>query len=83
MPVLDIDRFERDIERLHADYASADPYPHIVIDDFLEPEAAKAAMAEFPLVDSEHWNNYIHINERKFSHTDPTTWGPTLRRILE
>ena len=83
MPVLDIDRFERNIERLHADFASADPYPHIVIDEFLEPEAAKAAIAEFPAVDAERWTNYIHVNERKFSHTDPTTWGPTLQRILD
>jgi Rps23 Pro-64 3,4-dihydroxylase Tpa1-like proline 4-hydroxylase len=82
-PVLDIDRLERDIDRLHADYQSAAPYPHIVINDFLEPEAAKAAMAEFPPLDPERWNNYLHINERKFSHTDPTSWGPTLQRILE
>jgi hypothetical protein len=82
-PVLDIDQFERDIERLHADYQSADPYPHIVIDDFLKPEAAKAALAEFPPLDPERWNNYIHVNERKFSHTDPATWGPTLQRVLE
>jgi 2OG-Fe(II) oxygenase superfamily len=83
LPVLDIDQFERDIERLQADYRSAGPYPHIVIDGFLEPEAAGAAMAEFPPVDPESWNNYIHVNERKFSHTDPTTWGPTLQRILQ
>jgi hypothetical protein len=47
-PVLDIDRLEQDIDRLHAEYQAASPYPHIVLDDFLEPEAAKAAMAEFP-----------------------------------
>ena len=83
LPVLDIESLERNIERLRADYRSAAPYPHIVIDDFLEPEAAKAAIAEFPPLDPERWNNYIHVNERKFSNTDPSTWGPTLQRILE
>ena len=39
LPVLDIDRLEREVERLHVEYQSADPYPHIVIDDFLEPES--------------------------------------------
>jgi len=82
-PVLDIERLQRDVERLHAIYQSAEPYPHIVIDDFLLPDAAAAAMAEFPPLDPEKWNNYLHVNERKFSHTDPDTWGPTLRRILE
>ena len=54
-----------------------------MFDDFLEPGAADAAMAEFPPLDPEQWTNYLHVNERKFSNTDPTTWGPTLRQILD
>jgi Rps23 Pro-64 3,4-dihydroxylase Tpa1-like proline 4-hydroxylase len=83
LPVLDLDELERKVERLHAEYQAASPYPHIVIDDFLRPEAVKAAMAEFPPFDPERWNNYLHVNERKFSNTEPETWGPTLQRILE
>jgi len=78
-----MDGLERDLDQMRASYQSALPYPHIVIDDLLEPEAIRAAMAEFPPLDPEHWTNYVHINERKFSNTDPTTWGPTLQRILE
>jgi hypothetical protein len=78
-----LDRLEQKIERLHADYQAASPYPHIVIDDFLEPWAVAAAMAEFPPLEPERWNNYLHVNERKFSNTEPSTWGPTLQRILE
>jgi hypothetical protein len=83
LPVLDMDRLERNVERLHAEYQAATPYPHIVIDDFLDWGAVKAAIAEFPPLDPERWNNYLHVNERKFSNTDPDTWGPTLQRILE
>jgi 2OG-Fe(II) oxygenase superfamily len=82
-PVLDLQRLQRDVDHLGAVYRSAEPYPHIVIDDFLEPDALEAAMAEFPRLDPEVWNNYLHVNERKFSNTDPATWGPTLRRILD
>jgi hypothetical protein len=82
LSVLDFDRLEGEIDGLHERYQAADPYPHIVIDDFLESDAAKAAIAEFPPLDA-RWNNYIHINERKFSNTDPSTWGPTLQRVLE
>ncbi len=82
-PPLDIGRLEAQIDQLHEVYQSALPYPHIVIDDFLEPAAAKAAMEEFPPLVPEEWNNYLHVNERKFSNTDPDTWGPTLRGILE
>jgi Rps23 Pro-64 3,4-dihydroxylase Tpa1-like proline 4-hydroxylase len=81
-PVLDIGRLEQDVDRLHSIYESATPYPHIVIDDFLEPAAAAAAIEEFPPLDPDQWNNYLHTNERKFSNTDPETWGPALQSIL-
>jgi 2OG-Fe(II) oxygenase superfamily len=81
--VLDVDRLEKEVDDLHAQYQAAAPYPHIVIDDFIHPDAAEAAMAEFPSLDAARWNNYIHINERKFSNTDPSTWGPTLQAVLE
>ncbi|HEX3981170.1 MAG TPA: 2OG-Fe(II) oxygenase, partial [Acidimicrobiales bacterium] len=83
MPVLDLDRLEGELGDLHARYLAATPYPHIVLDDFLEPGAAEAAIKEFPPLDPGQWNNYLHTNERKFSNTDPDTWGPTLREILQ
>ena len=76
LPVLDMDELERNLERTRVDYQSAAPYPHIVIDNFLEPEAVQGAIAEFPPLDPESWNNYLHVNERKFSNTDPETWVP-------
>jgi len=82
-PILDMDRLEREVDRLGTVYQSAEPYPHIVMDDFLELSACEAAIKEFPPLDPNQWNNYLHTNERKFSNTDPDTWGPTLREILE
>ena len=83
LPLFDMDELEQSVERLHSEYRSAAPYPHIVIDNFLEPEAVTAAISEFPPLDQGQWTNYLHVNERKFSHTDPSTWGPTLQRILD
>lgn len=82
-PVLDLTHYERELEDMAARYRRAEPFPHIVLDDFLAPEAAAAAIAEFPPLDPGQWNNYLHTNERKFSNTDPSTWGPTLREILD
>jgi hypothetical protein len=81
--VLDFERLETDVDELATRYRDASPYPHIVLDDFLEAGVAKAAADEFPPLDPTTWNNYLHVNERKFSNTDPTTWGPTLQAILE
>jgi hypothetical protein len=79
--LIDLDELERNIDALHADYMAADPYPHIVLDGVLDPGVAEAAAQEFPPLDP-NWNNYLHVNERKFSNTDPDTWGPTLRQLL-
>ncbi len=81
-PVLDFGRLERDVEALHEIYRSAEPYPHIVLDDFLIPEVAEQAIDEFPPLEPNRWNNYLHANERKYSNTDPASWGPTLQAIL-
>jgi len=82
-PVVDIGELERDLGRLSQTYGNAEPYPHIVFDNFLEPGIAEAAIAEFPPLDPQQWNNYLHTNERKFSHTDPGSWGPTLQKVLQ
>jgi 2OG-Fe(II) oxygenase superfamily len=80
--VLDFDRLELQVDRLHEEYVAGDPYPHIVLDDLLEPDAVSAAVAEFPSTGEHGWKNYLHTNERKYSNTHPETWGPTLREIL-
>jgi 2OG-Fe(II) oxygenase superfamily len=79
---VDMARLESQVEVLRARYQSASPFPHIVLDNFLDPEVAALAMDEFPPLDGATWTNYVHANERKFSHTDPSEWGPTLRSIL-
>jgi hypothetical protein len=80
--VLDMDRLEHEASDLRARYVSARPYPHIVLEDFLCPDIMKLAMEEFASVDRDRWMHYFHVNERKFSSTDPSVWGPTLRSIL-
>jgi hypothetical protein len=81
--VLDLERLESRVGTLRTSFASASPYPHVVLDAFLEPQAAADAMEEFAALQDGPWNSYVHVNEAKFSHTDPTSWGPCLRSILE
>ncbi len=80
--VLDLGSLESELDILRETYRSAFPFPHIVLEDFLEPEIAQLAMKEFPSLEGERWNTFIHTNERKFSHNDPATWGPTLQSVL-
>ena len=80
--VVDLERLERQLPRLSKTYASAQPFPHIVLDDFLTPEVARRAAQEFPSVDHDNWISFMHVNERKFSHPDIHAWGKTLIRCL-
>ena len=34
-------------------------------------------------MDSQHWISYVHVNEKKFSNPDISTWGPTLQSLVE
>ena len=81
--VLDFARLEAGASDLRSRYDTASPFPHIVLDDLLDPDVAGRAIKEFPPLNTEEWNNFIHVNERKFSNTSPDTWGPTLRTVLD
>ena len=81
--ILDLPKLEQRVPELSEAYRSASPFPHAVFDDFLDPEAVAAAIREFPTLGGSSWISYLHVNERKFGQTDPTTWGPSLRAILD
>lgn len=47
------------------DYATAAPYPHIMLDNFLTEQRALEALESFPKVGDEGWIHYLHYNEKK------------------
>ncbi|MGB3619594.1 MAG: 2OG-Fe(II) oxygenase, partial [Catalinimonas sp.] len=64
-------------------YRSADPYPHIVLEDFLEPEAAHEAKAAFPSVQDQGWIHYVHFNEKKHGLNKLDRVPGPLRAVIE
>lgn len=80
--VLDLAALKAGLATSAPAYQSAAPFPHIAFEDFLNPAIVSDAIAEFPSVASDEWKAYAHVNERKFSNTDPESWGPTLKSIL-
>lgn len=81
--LLPMDRLEGELPALRERYATADPYPHIVLDDVLDPSTLAQVLEEFAAIPDGAWTNYLHLNERKFANTDTATWGPTLRAVVE
>ncbi len=81
--ICDSMRWTEELPSLRQRYAANQPFPHIVLDDFLAPEVYASALREFPGTDRAAWTNYIHVNERKRASVDTATWGPALRMIAE
>ena len=63
-------------------YAAADPYPHVVIDDALEPAMLEEVLEEFDGMDRSRWHHTERETERKSSTEDFQHFGPTTRALI-
>ena len=80
-PLIDFPSLTADLVDKTAAYAAAQPFPHIVLDDVLRPEAFERAASEFPGIEDEFWKGYLHVNETKYANTQPDTWSPSLAAV--
>ncbi len=80
MQIVDYDKLEATVDSQHDAFASATPYPHIVLDEFLDETAANALLDEFGVEDG--WTYYNHYNERKMGLTAFDRMGPKTQEII-
>ena len=78
---LNIEDLRERFSVLKTEFATAHPSQHVVVDNFLPQSVFQQAMADFDVVSKEQWTGYLHVNERKFANSNPSTWGPTLQQI--
>jgi len=64
-PLFDYQRWSERLPALSRQYQAGQPFPHIHLEDFLEPAVARELMEEFPQPDSHAWIQYKHQNENK------------------
>ena len=69
-------------DRQHATYAAADPFPHIVLDDFLPAELAEEVLAEFPSPEQLRWWSFDSPQERKLATADDAVMGSRSRELF-
>jgi hypothetical protein len=62
-------------------YASAQPFPHVVIDDFLPEDVLEPVLGEFPTPDGD-WFAFDSPLERKLATRDDSVMGPATRGLL-
>ncbi len=66
---MDFERLEALAPQLRASFASASPFPHLVLDDVLRPEALEAVIARFPSM-AEMDIRYKASHEHKAARSD-------------
>jgi hypothetical protein len=82
-PIVPYDKLYLQLAELRKQYRAAEPYPHIVLDDFLRPDVVQRMLAEFPDVASGEWIHYVHFNERKFGKTNRASFGPVIGGVVD
>lgn len=82
-PVLDFARWEAEFPALREQYARSEPFPHLILDNFLIDRAAESALADFPPINSDQWTNYVHVNERKYGKNDWQSFTPDIKAVIE
>ena len=66
-------------------YSVAEPFPHVVLDDFFNPDILDAVLAEWPRPDApnlESHNDGTYVR-KKLGSTWRTTFGPHTRALFE
>ena len=69
------------VEELGRVFQSAQPFRHIVLEDFLAPEFCRELMAEFPAFDREKARNELGEEGRKAVNTNLPQLGPAYSRL--
>lgn len=67
---------------LREDFASAKPFPNVVIDDFVATEVLDAVLREFPEPEAARWQEFDKPTEVKLALADTSQMGPATRNLL-
>jgi Rps23 Pro-64 3,4-dihydroxylase Tpa1-like proline 4-hydroxylase len=81
MDVIDLAGFRSLAPARGEAFRSAQPFPHIVLDDFLNAAVARELVEEFALSTLD-WGPYFHVNEKKLAVEDRTQMGPTTQAVI-
>jgi Rps23 Pro-64 3,4-dihydroxylase Tpa1-like proline 4-hydroxylase len=69
-------------EAAHISYFSARPFPHVVFDDFFDPELLELILAEFPKPGEIRWQQFDNAHEIKLASAAEASFGPATRLLL-
>lgn len=65
-----------------AEYAKSKPYPHVVFDNFFNPDLVDQVLAEFPKPGQISWQQFDNEQEIKLASSAEANFGPVTRLFL-
>jgi len=80
---LDLNAWNKKANILTNKYNSSQPFPYIILDDFLNHSCANQLLKDFPSVTDEGWTHYLHINEQKHGLNKLDTLPEYMRQVLK
>ncbi len=79
---LDAEALERLAERRRVDYAGAEPFPHIVLDDVFEEQVGQQILGEFAAPDDQRWIRHEGTKGKKLETDREEQLGPYTRHVI-
>jgi hypothetical protein len=66
----------------HDTYANAKPFPHIVVDNFIDPSLLDLVLNEFPRPGGIRWQRFDNEREIKLASAAEASFGPVTRLMM-
>jgi len=66
----------------NVEYLRAKPFPHIVFDNFFDPEILDQVLGEFPRPGAIRWQQFDNESEIKLASAAETSFGPATRLLM-
>src|SRR5580658_4642954 len=79
---LPLSRMHELAKSAHVSYINAKPFPHIVLDDFFDPDLLDQILAEFPKPGEIRWQKFDNEREIKLASAREESFGPATRLLL-
>jgi 2-oxoglutarate-Fe(II)-dependent oxygenase superfamily protein len=81
-PIISASDLKRIAKYQGEDYRQASPFPHIVLDNFVDGGMLRRVAEEVASMDHSNWHRTATPRERKLSTEDESTFGPFTRRTF-
>ena len=81
-PIASATRLDDILRKSRLQYRAGKPFPHVVIENLVDPAVLDKVLAEFSTSDRTTWHHTENSRERKYSTEDEQQFGPYTRALI-